>query len=73
MNNIFQITAQDLIYHTDLDESDINLWAYLVCGCYHIFDTKQEAEQSYKEVFVKHPLKLYHPPTPRYRAVGRNR
>lgn len=71
--NVFQITERDLEYHTTLDKSDVGLWTYLVAGCYQIFDTKKEAEDSYKEVFINKPMKMYHPKQPRIRAVGRSR
>ena len=43
----FRITAAD-ISRSSLDRGDLGLWAVLVCGCYHLFETEHAARHAYR-------------------------
>ena len=43
---IFKITAHDVEY-SNLETSDIGKWGYIVNGCFQIFDTEQDARESF--------------------------
>lgn len=42
----FQIEPADLV-RSSLEESDVGLWALLVTGCFHLFDTEVAARRAY--------------------------
>ena len=43
----FRISADDIARST-LDAGDLGLWALLVCGCYHLFETERAANEAYR-------------------------
>lgn len=43
----FQISAQD-VARSSLDRDDIGLWALLVTGCFHLFDSEAAAQRAYR-------------------------
>ena len=42
----FRITAAD-IARSGLERGDLGLWALLVCGCHHLFETEKAARRAY--------------------------
>lgn len=47
---IYKVTQQDIDY-SSLEQSDLGKWFYLNNGCYCLFDTEEEARESYNYVF----------------------
>lgn len=43
----FQITPDDL-ERSSLEPGDVGLWALLVTGCFHLFDTEAAARRAYR-------------------------
>lgn len=43
----FRITRDD-IARSSLDRGDLGLWALLVCGCFHLFETERAARKAYR-------------------------
>lgn len=43
----FQISIED-VERSSLDAEDVGLWAILVTGCYHLFETKGAARRCYR-------------------------
>ena len=41
----FRIIAED-VERTSLEWSDLGKWALIVCGCYHVYETRDDAEQA---------------------------
>jgi len=42
----FQIDAEE-VERTSLEPSDIGLWAILITGCYHLYETEAAARRAY--------------------------
>lgn len=47
----FRISADDIARST-LDANDLGLWALLVCGCYHLFETERAARHAYRLLLI---------------------
>lgn len=45
----FRLTA-DIVCEAKLDQTDVGLWCLLVDGCYHLFNTEQQALSAYEKL-----------------------
>ena len=43
----FRVTSDDIV-RSSLDRGDLGLWAVLVCGCFHLFETERAARHAYR-------------------------
>lgn len=48
---VFIVTQQD-VDSSSLDSTDIGRWAFIVQGCWQLFDTESEAQSTYNFVFA---------------------
>lgn len=40
--------SREHIARSSLDLGDLGLWAVLVCGCFHLFETERAARHAYR-------------------------
>lgn len=51
---IVMVTVDDVERSSTLERTDVGRWAIIHLGCWFLFDTKEEAQRTYLEVFQKH-------------------
>lgn len=47
---VFKVTEED-VERASLDKSDIGRWAFIVTGCWQLYDTERSARSAYDFVF----------------------
>ena len=47
---VFIVTSKD-VERANLDQSDIGRWAFIVQGCWQLFDSEQAAQMAHNVVF----------------------